>query len=370
MPDQRLSRRHPWSVPLAPAGVDKQTRSMIAADAHARWARSFEWRAVERLPLPAWVVGVLLTAAMIAVYVVLEWTAGPIGPRTDPGFGGFTENQLGFALSSVVAGYALAAGAAIAAGNAEDLAALRLSGAVSGLDEPTLRGGRIAGVIGLLAGVGFMGSVDDEVLGIVSGQTFSLDGALSIVSVSLAFWLSARAAWFTLAELTAVARAVSSTGDLDPLETQRLEPLGYMALRAALLWAGAAALTSVTFAITTGSLAELLATIFLVAVAVGSFVIPVRGVHSSLRAAKHAELARVRTEIRRDREAVASLEPEANAAALRLPGLLAFEARIAAAREWPFDGATLRRFGILLLLPLISWLGGALVERGVDQLLD
>ena len=78
----------------------------------------------------------------------------------------------------------------------------------------------------------------------------------------------------------------------------------------------------------------------------------------------------MRSEIRRDREAVAALGSEADAAARRLPGLLAFEARIAAAREWPFDAATLRRFGILLLLPVLSWLGGALVERGVDQILD
>jgi len=325
---------------------------------------------VERLPLPAWVVGVLLTAAMISVYAVLEWAVGPIGPAGERGFAGFTENQLGFALSATVAGYALAAGAAIAAGNAGDLAELRLSGVVSGLDEPTLRDGRIAGVVGLLSAVLFMASVDDEVLAMLSGRTFSLDGALSVVSVSLAFWLAFRAAWFTLAELTLVVRAVSSTADLDPLETQRLEPLGYLALRAALLWAGAAALTSLSFAITSGSAAELVATLLLVAVAVGSFWIPVRGVHSSLSAAKHAELTRVRAEIRRDREAVAALGPEADGAARRLPGLLAFEARIAATREWPFDAATLRRFGILLLLPLLSWLGGALVERAVDKILD
>ncbi|NNL64748.1 MAG: hypothetical protein HKP30_00765, partial [Myxococcales bacterium] len=180
---------------------------------------------------------------------------------------------------------------------------------VSGLDEPTLRGGRIAGAVGLLAAIAFMGSVDEEVLGIVSGQHFSLDGALSILAVSLAFWLAFRAAWFTLAELSLVVRAVNATHDLDPLETQRLEPLGNLALRAALLWAGAAALASLSFAITSGSPAELAATLLLVAVAIGSFLIPVRGVHASLRAAKHAELDRVRSEIRRDREAVASLGP-------------------------------------------------------------
>ncbi|NNL64747.1 MAG: hypothetical protein HKP30_00760 [Myxococcales bacterium] len=77
---------------------------MTTAETEERWARSLEWRAVERLPLPAWLVGLLLTAAIVGVYAVLEWTVGPIGPQSDPGFGGFTENQLGFAVSASGAG--------------------------------------------------------------------------------------------------------------------------------------------------------------------------------------------------------------------------------------------------------------------------
>ncbi len=184
-----------------------------------------------------------------------------------------------------------------------------------------------------------------------------------------AFWLSARAAWFTLAELSAVARAAGSVPDVDPLESERFEPLGRMALRASLLWAGVAALATLSMAITTGGFAEVTASLFLLSVAVGSFVIPVRGVHQKLGAAKRAEIVRVRAEIRRDREAVAVLAPDWPEAAQRLPGLLAFEARLDEAREWPFDARTLRRFGIVLLLPVLSWLGGALVERLVDSLL-
>ena len=56
--------------------------------------------------------------------------------------------------------------------------------------------------------------------------------------------------------------------------------------------------------------------------------------------------------------------------AARLPPLLAYEARVTSVREWPFDTATLARFLVFLLVPLGSWLGGALVERLVDTLLD
>ena len=342
----------------------------VAAVADSGGARSLECRAAARLPLPAWAAGLLLTALILGLYAAAELLAGPLDPDDVVMLGPFTDSHLGYLLSAAVAGYALAAGAAIAAGNAADLDALRMRGAVEGLVGPTLRGGRVAGGVGLLAGLAFMGSVDPVARDLVLLRAWSLDGLLSVLSISVAFWLATRAAWFTLAELTAVARTASSVPSLDPLDTERLEPLGRMALRAAVLWAGMAALASLSFAITSGSFAELVASAFLVAVAIGAFVIPVRGVHTSLRAAKKAELVRVRAEIRRDREAVAVLGPEAADAAQRLPGLLAFEARIDASREWPFDAATLRRFGIVLLLPLVSWVGGALVERSVDTLLD
>jgi hypothetical protein len=49
--------------------------------------------------------------------------------------------------------------------------------------------------------------------------------------------------------------------------------------------------------------------------------------------------------------------------------MLAYEARIESVREWPFDTSTLRRFGLFLLIPLVSWIGGALVERAVNAAL-
>jgi hypothetical protein len=322
------------------------------------------------LPIPAWTAGALLSVFLIGLYALAEFIAGPLDADDVRLIGPFTDTQLGFALSAAIAGYALAAGAAIAAGNATDLDALRLTGALEGLTEPTLRGGRVTGAVGLIAGMAFMGSVDPTARDLMLLRAFRLDGLLSVFAVAGAFWLAARAAFFTLAELNAVARAAGAVPNVDPLESERFEPLGRMALRASVLWAGAAALASLSLAITSGSFAELAVSAVLVTVAVGAFVIPVRGVHMNLRTAKRAEIVRVRREIRRDREAVAGLGEEAAVAAQRLPGLLAFEARIERAREWPFAAATLRRFGILLLLPLLSWLGGALVERMLDSVLD
>ncbi len=107
------------------------------------------------------------------------------------------------------------------------------------------------------------------------------------------------------------------------------------------------------------------------ALGVMSLLLPSRGIHQQLREAKRAELARVRQAIERASREL--FEPEDAAAPDRqppLPTLLAWEARIESVREWPFDTPTLVRFALFLLIPLGSWLGGAVVERVVDLVLD
>ena len=53
----------------------------------------------------------------------------------------------------------------------------------------------------------------------------------------------------------------------------------------------------------------------------------------------------------------------------RLDEWVAWEARIVAVPDWPLDAGSLARFALYLLIPLGSWSGGALVERGLDLLL-
>ena len=62
--------------------------------------------------------------------------------------------------------------------------------------------------------------------------------------------------------------------------------------------------------------------------------------------------------------------PGAADAALRLPGLLAMEARIEGVSTWPFDISTFLRFSALGLLAVGSWLGGAVIERLLGLAVD
>jgi len=54
----------------------------------------------------------------------------------------------------------------------------------------------------------------------------------------------------------------------------------------------------------------------------------------------------------------------------RLTDLLAYKTQIESTPEWSFDSSTLFRFGLYLLIPVGSMIGGALVERVVDMVLD
>ena len=54
----------------------------------------------------------------------------------------------------------------------------------------------------------------------------------------------------------------------------------------------------------------------------------------------------------------------------RLADLLAYKTKVESTPEWPFDSSTLLRFGLYMLIPLASMIGGALVERAVNIVLD
>ena len=120
-----------------------------------------------------------------------------------------------------------------------------------------------------------------------------------------------------------------------------------------------------------GFLAAGLVTLLVVAaVSVTALVLPVRGAHARIRRAKSDELDRVNAAIRGAPGALAGSAIESRAANAGLADLLAYRAAIETVREWPFDAPTVLRFALYLAIPLGSWLGGALVERALESLLD
>lgn len=178
-----------------------------------------------------------------------------------------------------------------------------------------------------------------------------------------------------------VAHRFSQLGEhhvsIDLFDFRDIKPFTRMGLRLTLFLVIAFAITTPTFAalataqhsqLTFSYGAFLCLPIILGAILV---ILTARGVHRAILRTKAVDLERVRTEIAREREAAVGADEERKTvASQRLPGLLAYEARVERVRDWPFDLPVLLRFGLYVLILLGSWVAAALVERLLGAALD
>ena len=151
---------------------------------------------------------------------------------------------------------------------------------------------------------------------------------------------------------------------IDLLHADKLSVIGRQSARNALVWFVIAAVVCLFFV--GGKSSATTPPLLLVTAAVGlwAFLQPMVRVHHRIRSAKSAELDHVRDQIGEARAA----EARDVMAAARLPGLLAYEGRIQAVREWPFDQSTLIRVVTYVLIPTIPWIGEAVVSDLLRQL--
>lgn len=94
--------------------------------------------------------------------------------------------------------------------------------------------------------------------------------------------------------------------------------------------------------------------------------LPLRGIRKKITAAKDEELDWCRQGLKDARNALKSGRGDRQSIA----ELIAYKTMIENIRNWPFDNPTLVRFTLYLLIPLGSWLGGAIVERSLDVFLS
>ena len=213
-------------------------------------------------------------------------------------------------------------------------------------------------------------------LGAVGGIVVNVIGARA--SDAAAFWMGHRV-WVNLlnplvfaalgvlvalsAERALVYQEIGRRARVIVGEIGALAPFARVGLRTALLWFLGTSLAALLLVDTDSPMLVISILLATTVFGVASLIAPSRGVHERLREAKRHELAWLRPEIARASEALRRGDAPG---AAQLPALLAWETRVAGAPEWPFDTATWLRFSLLLLVPLGSWLGGALAERTLD----
>ncbi len=193
----------------------------------------------------------------------------------------------------------------------------------------------------------------------------------SVGANTLLFFIIGSTAFHSFASADLPRRISSRIAELDLLDAEQRAPFGRIGLRRAFYWVGGSTVASLLalglerpfglFLILGGTFA----------IATLSFLGPTLAIRERVALAKRSELDRVRARIRQARNVVLDVaQGQDEALRQALPGLLAYEARIEAVHEWPFDLGTVLRFAALLTIAAGSWLGGALVERLLGLALD
>jgi hypothetical protein len=337
------------------------------------WQPSAPWtiRLFERAPFdPAW-TGVLIVLGYLVVHVVIAQAGGWMdGLRyRDQPFWQSLFFRLAI-LQALLIGYLPTATAYSVRGAARDLRDLRP--ALSCTDAEFEEQARTIACFhrGLLLTTGAAGTA----IGLVAPFTRSYWGGeppallsplilVHAVQTGLLSWLISRTLVVEILVAVRFSRIGEQWARIDLLDTEPLAPLARRGLRSVLLLMLFVVLFSPLFLAPFSRELNLLAVTLLGTGAAAALVVPALGVHRRIRDQRAEELERVRTAIRRERDA--RIEPGSGwqPSDARLSDLIVYEGRIASVNTWPFDVSTLLRFSLFLALGVGSWLGGAIVER-------
>jgi len=192
-----------------------------------------------------------------------------------------------------------------------------------------------------------------------------------VILLVLGWWLGRVAALVATQSMRMRALA-ERLPELDLFDPAPLRPFAAQVSSHALVVAGVTGVLSLN--LLEENFGQMVAVLAVMNAGFGALVVlgPLRGLRDRLREAKLRALTWCRGELA---DAAAALErgpgasPDSGRSG-RMADLVAYERRVESVAEWPFDAGAIRRFGFYLLIPLISWSGGALVERMIDSLLD
>jgi hypothetical protein len=328
-----------------------------------------------RSPRPSAAVAAVATFASVLVVLLAMLIGSALlfaGPEALWNAAGPVRLARFCALLALVTAYVAAALVIVVRGAREDFAALRAATAATpaqwGGHERrfrSARGAAAAALVGALAGVAI------DRVGARVGDPFgdaSWRGLLAwvlVLNVLLFAALAMLMRWSVL-EIRSL-RAIGRSVRVSLLDKSALAPFVRAGLRTSIAWlVGSSIATTLMLDVNVPWIVAAVVAITM-ALGIATLLLPSATVNARLEAEKRRELAWVRGEIERARRALEQDQAPADLA--RLPALLAWETRIERATTWPFDTPTLLRFSLLLLIPLGSWVGGALVERALGAVI-
>ncbi len=333
-----------------------------------------------RLPLPAWAIWLLISLTITALYLAMEFVYMAADPAHRVLLG--TVDLVGEVIvEALFVGYiptAMCYGRLVSERTKRELRPLlrnsdaELAAILGEQSSPTTRGVWLAGLAGVLIATLFSSYVVSR----IPLASFLLEGwdhhRVFDYGLGLAIWTMGAQAfylWFSAQGGSVYDRL---SWNLDLLDLRPLAPFERERTTLALVGIVMISLVSLLMLdLIQRSIVVPIGFLILCLAWIGAMVIlPMRGVQRLISRLKQEELERVAAAISGDRSALADSRLAAQAETLSLADLLAYRDTITSVREWPVQSPTFLRVFLLLMIPVASWVGGALVERMLENVLD
>ena len=218
----------------------------------------------------------------------------------------------------------------------------------------------------LLIGIGVTNVTTPEPTNPWAWQGWSYDVSWHRVTTVFFTWWTGCFCYVIMADSARLSRLSNSIETLDLLDMQPYQPLIRQGLTNALLVIGAVSVLSLLGVESRYWPALVGFWIGFTVLAWIGLMLPLLGIRRKFKSAKNQELEWGRQRLKASRDALKSGSSEGRPIA----DAVAYLTMIENLSKWPFDNSTLVRFTLYLLIPLGSWLGGALVERGLDLILS
>lgn len=325
-----------------------------------------------RAPLPAWLTALASASAVLAlVGLAAAWIENPWKISAGGALSTNRDFRLGLTIT-VLAAYTPTARHYLlraAERNRETLRRLLGPGAEAALSirTPWLPGW-VAGLF-VLAVPATALTIDRDPTLYFRSDYWAVGSAWSWLLGLFTAWCLGRSVVATLGVSRDFSAIAAALPEVDLLGRAWLAPFTSQALLMALLWLLVPAIWAVNLVDAPFQLVVPAISLICLAVGGAALWLPTQGVRRRLSEAKQRELAAVHAALRGEEDALARSLLAAHRERPGVAGWVAWAGYVAGLSTSPFTQATRLRFVLYLALPLGSWLGGALVDWGVERLL-
>ncbi len=157
---------------------------------------------------------------------------------------------------------------------------------------------------------------------------------------------------------------------IDLLDTSSLAPYALVGITVLVVFAGSYTMIPIAVADSMALLGAALRSLLVsLPVVLLGMLLPIFGIHHNLRATKAAEIARVTRAINGDRSALAGTRLADESASVPVSNLVLYRQTVGAISEWPIDGVGAVRMTVIVIVPVLAWIAGALVDRMINKVL-